>query len=199
MHPSHALKLLLRRLRRIEDPRILDLGPAEGVNLEFFTGRGFRVSVENFVEAIPEPTASKYPACVSRPAVPREPLRMLASRRPEEEPFDAIFCWDLLDLLGVEAARDLVLELRSRLRHSGLVWALFDSSRREAPAALRRFRILGEESLEHQHIPERPVTRFLHQNRDIIRMFDGFEVLSSTFLRVGVREMLFARAVATAV
>jgi 2-polyprenyl-3-methyl-5-hydroxy-6-metoxy-1,4-benzoquinol methylase len=197
VHPSHALRPLLRRLRRIEQPQVLDLGPAESVNIEFLTRRGCRVSVEDLAEALPPPAERRHPSSVQRPRVARVPQSVLAARRPGGELFDAVLCWDLLDLLMVEAARDLVLEIRPRLRPRGLVWALFDSAPRSSPAPVRRFRILGEDSLEHEIRAERPVGRFLHQNRDIIQMFDGFEVLSSTFLRVGMREMLFGRAAAS--
>lgn len=198
-HPTYALRALLRRLRRIEQPRVLELGAAEGANLEFFTQHGFRVTVEDLVEALPRPPERRTTSRVRRAGAPPARSSLLESRRPEREAFDLVLLWDMLDLLSVEAAAGLVQELRSRLRPRGLVWALFDSSVRSAAPCLRRFRIVGEDSLEQRLRLDRPVLRFVHNNRDILAMFDGFEVVCSTFLRVGLREMLFGRAPASSV
>jgi hypothetical protein len=191
--PTHALKALLRRLRRVEQPQVLDLGPAEDANLQFFTQRGCRVSVEDLAEALPPAPERRSSSRVRRAGAPPVMPRLLDERRPLDEGFDLVLCWDLLELLTADAAAGLVAELSSRLRPRGMVWTLFDSGSKPA-AGLRRFRILGEDSLEHRLRPERTVTRLVHQNRDVLAMFQGFEVVSSTFLRVGIRELLFAKA-----
>jgi len=133
-----------------------------------------------------------------RRSTPRAVPDLLAGRHPAEEVFDLVLAWDLLDLVDADVAAGLAREMRSRLRAGGMVWALFDTSLRTAPALPRRFRIVNEHSLEHQLLTGRVTARLIHQNRDILRMFDGFEVLSSTHLRVGLREMLFGRAAASA-
>ncbi len=199
VHPTYALRPLLRRLRRIEHAQVLDLGAAEDVNLEFFSRLGGRVSVEDLIDDLPRPLEKRTVTRVRRARAVSPPPSLLGERRPEEELFDLVLCWDLLDLLSPEAAAGLVRELRSRLRPRGMVWALFESRTASSPGCLRRFRILGEESLEHRLQPELPVARLVHPNRDILAMFDGFEVVCSTFLRVGLREMLFARAQASSV
>jgi hypothetical protein len=197
LHPTYALRPLLRRLRRIDRPRVLDLGAAEGPNLEFFIQRGCRVRVENLLEALPLSDTSP-PIVRVRRATPRVVPDLLAGRHPAEEAFDLALAWDLLDLVETDVAAGLVREMRSRLRAGGMVWALFDTSPRTAPPLPRRFRIVNEHSLEHRLLDGRAAARFIHANRDILRMFDGFEVLSSTHLRVGLREMLLGRAAASA-
>lgn len=197
VHPTYALRPLLRRLRRIERPQVLDLGAAADVNLEFFTQRGCRVTVEDLADVLPRPTERRPSARVRRAGSRPAPTCLLEARCPEGERFDLALCWDLLDLLGVDAAAGLVQEIRSRLRSKGLVWAFFAASAEAAAVSPRRFRILGEESLEHRLRPGPAAARSVHQSRDILAMFDGFEVVCSTFLRVGMREMLFARAAAS--
>lgn len=199
VHPTLALRFLLRRLRRLDRPQVLDLGMADGANLEFFTQQGCRVSVEDLATGLPLQAERRPRIRVRRPRAAVSPSCLLAGRRPGPEAFDAVLCWDLLDLLSADEAAGLVREIRDRLRPRGMVWAFFDSSEQRSATCLRHFRILGEESLEHRLRTDHPAARFAHQNRDIIRMFDGFEVLGSTFLRVGMREMLFGRAVASAV
>lgn len=193
--PTHALKVLLRRLRRIEQPQVLDLGPAEDANLQFFTQRGCRVAIEDLAETLPPAPERRSSSRVRRAGVAPVLPRLLEARRPPDERFDLVLCWDLLELMPSDTASGLVAEISARLRPRGMVWALFDSSSRAA-ACLHRFRILAEDSLEHRLRPERPVTRLVHQNRDVLAIFQGFEVLSSTFLRVGVRELLFGKAAA---
>jgi hypothetical protein len=197
LHPTYALRPLLRRLRRLDRPHVLDLGAAEGPNLEFFTQRECRVRVENLLEALPLSDKIR-PIVRVRRSTPRTVPDLLAERHPAEEAFDLVLAWDLLDLVDADVAAGLAREMRSRLRSGGMVWALFDTSLRTAPALPRRFRIVNEHSLEHRLLDGRTTARLIHQNRDILRMFDGFEVLSSTHLRVGLREMLFGRAAASA-
>jgi hypothetical protein len=193
VHPTHALKPLIGRLHRMKKPCVLDLGSAEGPTLEFFTKNGCRVWVEDLAAALPQPSQSPRSARVRRVRPRQAPPRLLADRYPSDRLFDLILCWNLLDLMPVEAAAALVGEFRAHLPCGGMVWAFFDSVSAAPVEYRRRFRIRCEENLDHVLQPDRSVVRFVHQNRDILSMFEGFEVLSSTFLRVGLREMLFRR------
>ncbi len=193
VHATHALKPLARRLHRIKKPCVLDLGSAEGSTLEFFAHCGCRVWVEDLAVALPRPEKPTTVTRVRRVRPGPAPPPLLAERCPDDRLFDVVVCWNLLDLMPVEAATALVGEFRARLRPGGMVWAFFDSVRLASVEYRRRMRIRGEESLDHILQPDRTVVRFVHQNRDVQGMFEGFEVLSSTFLRVGLREMLFRR------
>ena len=193
VHATHALKPLVRRLHRLKKPCVLDLGSAEGPTLEFFTHCGCRVWVEDLAAILPQPEKPAKVTRVRRVRPGQTPPPLLAERYPDDRLFDVVVCWNILDLMPVEAATALVGEFRTRLRPGGMVWAFFDSVRLASVEYRRRMRIRGEESLDHFLQPDRTIVRFVHQNRDIQGMFEGFEVLSSTFLRVGLREMLFRR------
>ncbi|MEE9219692.1 MAG: class I SAM-dependent methyltransferase [Acidobacteriota bacterium] len=193
--PSYALKPLLRRLRDLDKPRILDLGSADGPTLEFFAVRGCRVWIGDLTEVLPVAGRRPRPPPRVRRLKAIEPLPpLLRGRCPAQGEFDAVLCWDLIDLLLPEQAAGLVGEIRSRQKPGGLVWALFDSFHEPEAAYRRRVRVIGEQSLDVRVIPDPTAFRTIHQNRDVLAMFEGYEVVRSTFLRVGLREMLFARA-----
>jgi len=74
---SHILVKLLKRLRHVEKPHLLDLGRLSGSNIEFFARRGCKVQVEDLLlalEAEPaqESLSETRDAGAAPPALPAE-------------------------------------------------------------------------------------------------------------------------------
>ena len=79
---SHIFPRFLKRLRAIDRPSLLDLGPLTGANIEFFARLGCRVQVEDLLSSIEEGQTGEGPRAEDpRDAAPASP--------PVEPPADA--------------------------------------------------------------------------------------------------------------
>jgi hypothetical protein len=106
---------------------------------------------------------------------------------------DGILCWDIFDFLEKPAATTLAREIVRVLKPGGAVMGFFCTSIAER-APFTKFEIVHEQSsLRHRHHPGVGGQKFVLQNRDIIRMFEGLFVSDSFLLKSNTREILLRR------
>jgi len=180
---SLGLNALLRFLQSNRKYHILDLGPALGANLEFWSHFLCRLTVEDFY--------SEYRAGTdAEPEAPRESLIADLLSFDDQTAFDIILAWDLFNYLGPAEIVPLVRRLSRWCRQGTVMFALI-SSLLHIPTKPSLFRILDRERMTCQArtLETRPCTR--HQPRDLARLLAGYEVTCSYLLRNGSQEYLF--------
>jgi hypothetical protein len=184
-HRSLALKGLLDGLRPGFTHDVLDLGPAIGTNVDFFSRLSCRVRV-----------ADLYWSLIGEPRSSREPLRFAAALPrllplDTEQHFDAILAWNIFDYLRADQIQALMARLAGACRPGARALA-FVSTRHQVPARPPRYTIVDRENVacEGPAHPLRPCPR--HPPTLLARLMPDYSVEAAFLMRNGIQEYLFA-------
>jgi len=151
---------------------VLDLGPASPANLEFFLGRGARLTVADFVPSRGEAVSD------------------LVRAEPGTH-FDLVLAWDFLNYLPREKLGMLLRSLEPYFRPGTTIHALVATGR-EMSAAPRRYRIEDAETLLCEGPKERVVPSPRYVEQDLLKCMPGLNVEHRFQLRNGMLEYLFS-------
>jgi SAM-dependent methyltransferase len=187
--PTKALGRFIGVLSTRQQPILLDLGPVVGSNVNYFGEQlGCKIFVEDLSKDIDrhakDGKLEEFPA-------------FLAKRFPQEDnTFDGILCWDVVDFLDRASARALATELQRILKPDGVLLAMFNATEQMSPEMRShyvRHVVVDHDTLEHR--PYRAVASRLKPlpNRDIQRVFDPLRIAEQFLLKTNVREVLFRK------
>jgi hypothetical protein len=183
--PSKALPKFVAALAARELPILVDFGPVIGPNVAFF---GEQLGCKLFIEDLAA-DIDRHTRAGTRDALPEA----LSKRFPKgDATVDGVLCWDLFDFLDRAAAQALAGEIVRVLRPGGAVMGFFCNAPVER-ASFTKFEIVEESVLRHRPHPGVGGPKFVLQNRDIIRMFDGLLVSDSFLLKSNTREILLRK------
>lgn len=184
--PSKALSKFIGALSHHQAPVLIDFGPVIGTNVAFFGEHlGCKLFIEDLATEIDRHTR----------AGTRDQLPPTLARRfsQADGTVDGVLCWDIFDFLEPPAAKALAREIVRVLRPAGAVMGFFCTKPVDR-AAFTKYEILEEtSSLRHRHHPGTGGPKFVLQNRDIIKMFDGLSVSESFLLKSNTREILLRK------
>jgi len=184
--PSKALTKFIGALQHHEGPVLIDFGPVIGTNVAFFGERlGCKLHIEDLAKDI-----DRHMRAGTRDQLPQA----LAERFPQTDAsVDGILCWDIFDFLEPAAAKSLAREIVRVLRPGGAVMGFFCTKSVDR-ASFMKYEILEESSsLRHRHHSGTGGPKFVLQNRDIIKMFEGLSVSESFLLKSNTREILLRK------
>ncbi len=188
VQPTKALARFLASLSAREQPRLLDLGPVVGSNVNFF---GEQLGCKIFVEDL-----SKDVDRFVRDGKIDELPAHFAKRFPQaDDSIDGILCWDLFDYIDKAAAQALAAQLARILRRDGVLLAMFSTAELKpgAAATYTRHLVVDQTSLQARPYPaargkQRPLL-----NRDIQRLFEPLRIAEQFLLKTNMREVLFRK------
>jgi hypothetical protein len=183
---SKALQKFIGALSHNEAPVLIDFGPVIGTNVAFFGEHlGCKLHIEDLATEI-----DKQIRAHTRDALPET----LAKRfTMPDASVDGVLCWDIFDFLEAPAAKALAREVVRVLRPGGAVMGFFCTKTIER-MSFTKYEILEQSSsLRHRHHPGTGGPKFVLQNRDIIKMFDGLTVSESFLLKSNTREILLRK------
>ena len=184
--PSKALQKFITALSHSESPVLIDFGPVIGTNVAFFGEHlGCKLYIEDLATEIDRHTRAHT----------RDELPDTLAKRftMADASVDGVLCWDIFDFLEVPAAKALAREVVRVLRPGGAVMGFFCTKTIDR-MSFTKYEILGESSsLRHRHHPGTGGPKFVLQNRDIIKMFDGLSVSESFLLKSNTREILLRK------
>ena len=185
-HQSLALPALVRGLETGRQ-RILDLGPAVGTNVGFFSHLPCNLFIADLHDAL-------FPGS-SEGVIRRRELfdQLLRSELPEESDFDLVLAWDLLNYLDTDEMRALSRHLATVCTPGAVLFALV-TTRKVMPNKPAVFRILDPSHLSYEL--EAGVRREAprYKEPDLNRAMPEFNVESTYLLRNGMQEYLFTRS-----
>ena len=185
-HHTLALKLVLQNLRRQERPRLLDLGPAVGANVSFLTYYRCKFFIADLFHSLrSQRDGLDWDAEVLD--------RTMAEQLPyqDQQRFDLILAWDLLNYLERQEMQVLGRHLGRLCKPSDLLFAML-STRKRIPDRPTRFSIVDLETLAYDNPSKfgRPCP--LYKEPDLGRLMSDFEVETSFLLRNGMQEYVLA-------
>ncbi len=183
---SKALTKFIGALQHHEAPVLIDFGPVIGTNVAFFGEHlGCKLHIEDLAKDI-----DRHSRAGTRDQLPET----LAARFPQTDAnVDGVLCWDIFDFLEPAAAKALAREIVRVVRPGGAVMGFFCTKSVDR-ASFTKYEIIEESSsLRHKHHPGTGGPKFVLQNRDIIKMFDGLSVSESFLLKSNTREILLRK------
>jgi predicted SAM-dependent methyltransferase len=184
--PTKAFPKFLSAVSNQADPTIvIDLGPVIGGNVAFLGERlGCKLFIEDLVTEL-----DRHMKAGTLDAVP---AALAARLGRDDASVDGVLCWDLFDFLPKTAAQTVAKEIVRILKPGGAVMGFF-SSAAVPRAPFTKFEIVDEQNLRHKHHPGAGGPKQPHQNRDILKMFDGLAVAESFLLKNNTREILLRK------
>jgi hypothetical protein len=183
---SKALPKFISALSHHEAPVLVDFGPVIGTNVAFFGEHlGCKLHIEDLATEI-----DKHTRAGTRDTLPET----LAKRfTQDDKSVDGVLCWDIFDFLEPAAAKALAREIVRVVRPGGAVMGFFCTKPVDR-APFTKYEIVEEtSSLRHRHHAGTGGPKFVLQNRDVIKMFDGLIVAESFLLKSNTREMLLRK------
>lgn len=196
---SNGLKEFLWLLSDAQRGKLLDMGQVSQNTLNFFIGKGFRVSTEDFLRSWREFMSAEEDARrktlldknTEFPSVGTLAARFLEDilQYPPES-FHGIMAWDLFDYMEPELLKRVVPRLHEILRPGGVVLALFHS---RTPERYCRYRILENQTFELLPTPPLAPHVRVFQNREMLDLFGQFRSSKTYVGRDQLREGLFLK------
>jgi hypothetical protein len=179
---SKALPKFINALQHQDAPMLVDFGPVIGTNVAFFGEHlGCKLFIEDLAAEI-----DKHIRAGSRDALADSLIKRFTQA---DGTVDGVLCWDIFDFLEVAQARALAQQVVRVLRPGGAVMGFFCTKAVER-ASFTKFEIVEEsQSLRHRHHVGSGGPKFVLQNRDIIKMFEGLFVSESFLLKSNTREI----------
>jgi hypothetical protein len=183
---SKALPKFIGALAHHAAPVLVDFGPVIGTNVAFFGEQlGCKLHIEDLAAEIDRNARNRTRDELADALVKR-------FQQPDGS-VDGVLCWDVFDFLEAPVAKALAQQVVRVLRPGGAVMGFFCTKAVEG-APFTKFEILeATQSLRHRHHPGAGGQKFVLQNRDIIRMFDGLFVSESFLLKSNTREILLRK------
>jgi hypothetical protein len=184
---SKALPKFIGALQHQGAPVLVDFGPVIGTNVAFFGEQlGCKLFIEDLAAEI-----DKHVRANTREALAASLVKRFTQA---DASVDGVLCWDIFDFLDVAQARALAREVVRVLRPGGAVMGFFCTKAIPERVPFTKFEIVEEsQSLRHRHHPGTGGPKFVLQNRDIIKMFEGLYVSESFLLKSNTREILLRK------
>lgn len=186
VHRSPGLKALLDSLNVDSSYQILDLGPALGPNVEFFSRFSCRLEIADFFGSLVSDTSLRERIQEFPEAVVGELLPQDADR------FDVVLVWDLFNYLERDILRFLVTHL-ARICRPGAQMLAFISTSSEIPDQPYAFKIVDREHLSYEVRSDKTRPGPKVSPAEAERLFQGFKIDRAVLLRNKVREYLLVR------
>ncbi len=182
---SLALKVLYDQLRHQRKYHILDLGPALGANVDFFSQFSCKVYIEDFYRTL---TSFDY---LSEDKLSYQAVFEYLLPYQKNTRFDIILGWDLFNYLERDELQSLILHLGNFCHKGTLLFALISTSK-HVPEKPTTFQIVNHDRLLYQTNSTvlRQCPRY--QQNDLNQLIPNFRVCNSFLLRNGFKEYLFS-------
>ena len=185
---SKALPKFVSALSNQPGPLLIDFGPVIGTNVAYFGEQlGCKLFIEDLAAEIDKHTRGK-----TRDTLPET----LAKRFTQADgSVDGVLCWDVFDFLEPAAAKALARQIVRVVRPGGAVMGFFCSTSKPMERVpFSKYEIVAATaSMRQRHHPGTGGPKYVMQNRDIIKMFEGLTVAESFLLKSNTREILLRK------
>ncbi len=183
-HPSPSLTLIASTLlNENRASRVLDLGPAFGANLDFYSQIARKIHIEDLHETLFGETVDGRGR--------RQLMSELLPYRNEMR-FDLIMCWDILNYLCPEEINALSNHLQKFCRPGAILCALIHT-RKEMPAHPTHFRICPNQKISYEYQTSELIAGPRYSKVELQKFLGPFTRMRSLLLRNGYEEQIYVR------
>ncbi|MDH5230473.1 MAG: methyltransferase domain-containing protein [Gammaproteobacteria bacterium] len=179
-----ALNVLFSQLQANKKYNILDMGPANGMNLDFFSNFRCKIFIEDLYQSRQE-----YVDSIAGPGKTFNIVDVLL-KYDSDVRFDVILFWDLFDYLEVEELKTLIKHI-SKFCSKGSMMFFITSGMDNIPQEPAVFRILDKQHLQYEN--HSPTNRRGHGYRQSMykNLLPGFKLYRGFRMSTGMEENLF--------
>ena len=185
-YTSLGLRALLDSLGDRIQGGILDLGPAVGSNVDFFS----KLSSSFYVADLFRALESNRPV-TNTDEMHWDPVFEKILPYEEGSRFDLILGWDVINYLRAPQIEALARCLGPYCSADTVLFSMI-STRKQIPARPRSYQVLSPEKLLYQTSTQAVRPCPLYKEPDLVRLLTGFRVKTSYLLRNGMLEYLFS-------
>ena len=182
---SLGLEVLRSDLREDQKYYILELGEAQGPNIEFFSRYRCQIFVEDIYRCLVSLTQKKQD---DEPLSVADLSSILCHDRDVR--FDFVLGWDLFDYFDADVIVALMNHLRGYCREGTMLFML-TSMLDEIPSEPAKFTIENDNRLAYVPRSQATVRNPNHTPLAFEKMMVGFTLLHSFMLRNGMQEYIF--------
>lgn len=181
---SLALSVLFRHLRVGRKYNILDLGPACGSNVDFFSQFASKIYIEDFYQ-----TLTSFGYLSPEDGISYEEAFEYFFPYWENTRFDYIIGWDIVNYLKRDEFYHLISYL-GRFCHPGTCFFSLVSTLKHIPERPTTFKIIDQERLFYTVNSSVVSSCPQYAQGDLNQLMPGFRVTNSFLLRNGFKEYL---------
>ncbi len=206
---SSGLGEVSRTLQSSQPICVLDIGSTSAANIRYLTELGHKIYSEDLLEASTDLSLITKDE-QGKPIL--DSKRFLADNLvyPAAQ-FDIVLCWNLADYMDESLVKPVVARLWSTIKPGGMLLAFFHTREAGPDAPCYRYHIVGNDTLEMQHVEARKDMRkgptgAIHtaieksfrlqrvfNNRHIETLFRDFGSIKFFLTRDNIREVLVVR------
>ncbi len=186
LYTSLALNALLQRLRGDRKYNVLDLGPASGVNVEFYSRFAAKIHIEDLYRTL---NSFDYFSAEDGGSFESVYRYLLPYKRGTR--FDIVLGWDLFNYLAPKEFLFLSRHLAGFCSRGALVFCLV-WTRESIPDQPYRYTVVDEQTLRYEGASTILRRSPRYEETDLAHMMPDFRVANSFLLRNGFKEYLFA-------
>jgi hypothetical protein len=183
---SLALKSLIEYLEDEHHYGVLDLGPAVGANVDFFS----KFSCQLYVADVLRTLESKH-LDPTQEDVDWDGLFQTLLPYEDDSRFDLILAWDILNYLTKPQIEALMRRISRFCSSNSILFAMI-ITRREMPARPQTFQIVSSERLLYKTSGGSSIKPCpAYREPDLLRLMPPFKIKNTYLLRNGIQEYLF--------
>lgn len=190
---------MLRHCKKVENLRVLDVGPTSSNNINYLTGLGHSIYMADLVQEAADPVwRIEGDAQGAAAAQQAYDIAGFLSQQMEfaGRKFDVVLLWDALDFLPAPFVAPVVARLCQVCEPGALLLGFFHSPMRGTDAqrqrAYSRYHLTDEDVLLVQPV-ECHVSPASYNNRDIEKIFAGFSGSRFLLAKDNMREVIVTR------
>jgi hypothetical protein len=185
VYKSLGLNALFQKLEGRTGFSVLDLGPACGTNIAFWSQFQSKLYVEDLHQELRPVLAAGLEEDAPSPFPELLPY-------PEDTHFDVVLAWDVFNYIPQSLLPHLASHLARFCPAGAFVFALMIVLP-QMPAEPNLYRIVDSEHMIYDARATELLPCPRYQPRDVARMMSGYSVSNSFLLRHGVQEYLFEK------
>ncbi len=184
-HTSLALNALIQRLRDDRRYHVLDLGPANGVNVDYYSQFAAKIYIEDLHR-----TLSSFDYLSVQEGDSLDPVFRYLLPYQRGTRFDIVFGWDLFNYLAPREFLSLSRHLARFCAPGALVFALI-STRDSIPDQPGRYTIVDDQTLRYGGASTILRKSPRYEETALARLMPDYRAAHSFLLRNGFKEYLF--------
>ncbi len=189
--PTKVIADFVGGIAKKPDRIVLDIGPVIGANIEYFLNFGIKIYMEDLLTAYAKP---QYSALIDDKPTFDDERFFAENLKYEENYFDGLICWDVLDYLDAKFAKKFIAQISAKMKPGSLVLGFFHTHKAAGPDFTHKYRLVNESTLEYVPLERKMETKKIYPSREINQLFSGYQSQKFYLLKHNLLEVMLRKS-----